>query len=174
MVRIVGLLSIAVALAVILLALLGGCSTRQQPQTQDEKAQDIYRSLMCPICSGQTIEQSQSPLSVQMRALVKEKLEQGWTKEQILQFFVDRYGDVVLAAPAKKGFNLIAWLTPIIGIIIGGIVTWLAIRQWYRRGRKKESLQAPVAAASKGVVDDKYLSRLEKELKNFDNRTGFR
>ena len=80
--------------------LLSACSAEPEAESIDEKARDIYRSLMCPICSGQTLEESQSALSVQMRATIREMLEQGKTKEEILQFFVERYGEGVLAALA--------------------------------------------------------------------------
>src|SRR3990170_6336471 len=131
-----GFLLATLLVGTILLVMLGGCSAPERTQSLDEKAQDIYRSLMCPLCPGQTIEQSQSELSAQMRAIVREKLEQGETKEKILQFFVERYGDAVLAAPVKSGFNLIAWLAPITGIVVGGIALWFVIKKWARRGHE--------------------------------------
>lgn len=166
-----GFLLLSLLVAIILLAILGGCSVPERTQSLDEKAQDIYRSLMCPLCPGQTIEQSQSELSTQMRALAREKLEQGETKEEILQFFVERYGEAVLAAPVKSGFNLIAWLTPIAGIVVGGIALWLTIRKWVRRG--KESSSETVALTSDITDDEKYRKQLEKELKDI-GEGGFR
>ena len=157
--------------AITLLVVVGGCSAQEQTQSLDEKAQDIYRSLMCPICPGQTIEQSQSEVSAQMRAIVREKLEQGETKEKILQFFVERYGDAVLAAPVKSGFNLIAWLAPITGIVVGGIALWFVIKKWARRGN--ESSSEPVTPSPANTDDEKYRKRLEKELKDF-GEGGFR
>ncbi len=126
---------------------------------------------MCPLCAGQTIEQSQSELSAQMRAIVREKLQQGETKEEILQFFVERYGEKVLAAPPKSGFNLIAWITPIAGIFVSGIVLWFVIRKWARRG--SESSSEPTGLTTDGAHDEEYRERLEKELKDFNER-GFR
>ena len=157
--------------AIALLVMLGGCSVPERTRSLDEKAQDIYRSLMCPLCPGQTIEQSQSELSAQMRAVVREKVEQGETKEEILQFFVERYGDAVLAAPVKSGFNLIAWLAPITGIIVGGIVLWFVIRRWARRGH--ESSSGTVTPTPDITDDEKYRKQLEKELKDF-GEGGFR
>ena len=154
-----------------LLVILGGCSAPERTQSLDEQAQDIYRSLMCPLCEGQTIEQSQSELSAQMRAVVRDKVEQGETKEEILQFFVERYGDAVLAAPVKSGFNLIAWLAPITGIIVGGIALWLTIRRWLRGGKGYSS--ATVAPTPDITDDEKYRKQLEKELKDF-GEGGFR
>lgn len=150
---------------------LAGCSAQKQPQSSDEKAQEIYRSLMCPICPGETIEQSQSEVSAQMRALVREKLQQGETKEEILQFFVDRYGEQVLSYPTKQGFNLLVWITPIAAIIVGGGVVWLAIRKWVKHG--KAPLTKVVTLTKTTPGDEKYRAQLEQELKKFHEK-GFR
>ncbi len=158
-------------MAIILSIVLGSCSAPERTQLLDEKAQDIYRSLMCPICPGQTIEQSQNELSAQMRALIREKLEQGQSKGEILQFFVERYGEAILAAPAKSGFSLIAWLAPITVIIAGGIAIWLAIRKWVKGG--KESFPEPVTLLPGSTYDEEYRRQLEKELKVFDKK-GYR
>lgn len=148
-----------------------GCAGPERAQSLDEKAQDIYESLMCPLCPGQTIAQSQSELSAQMRAIVRERLEQGETKEQILRFFVERYGEQVLAAPPPKGFNLIAWLGPFIGLAAGIVVIWFLVRKWARRGKK--SPPAPVTPTPHGPHDERYRRQLEEDLKEFGDR-GFR
>lgn len=164
-----GLLLLSVVAAAILLAPLDGCSVPPRPQSLDEKAQDIYRSLMCPLCPGQTIDQSQSELSAQMRGVVREKLERGETKEEILEFFVERYGEGVLAVPVKSGFNLAVWLSPIAAIIIGGVVVWLTIRKWVRRGQKlAPGVTTPSPGA--GADDGKYRAKVEEDLKNFGEK----
>lgn len=145
--------------------MLGGCSVPEQNYSLDEKAQDVYRSLMCPLCPGQTIDQSQTELSAQMRAIVSEKLERGETKEEILQFFVERYGEAVLAAPVKTGFNLLVWFAPIVGIVVGAVVIAFTIRRWVRRG-KESSSRLPISTADV-AGDEKYLRQLEDELRNF-------
>lgn len=164
--------------AFLLLILLGttvllvpgyACSNTEQALSLDEQAQEIYRSLMCPLCPGQTIDQSQSELSAQMRALVREKLEQGETREEILQFFVERYGESVLAAPVKSGFNLIVWVTPFSAILIGGIILGIIIRRKVRNIK----LAVEQSSAMADTPDDKYRDQLEKDLESFTER-GFR
>ncbi|MEK7806332.1 MAG: cytochrome c-type biogenesis protein CcmH, partial [Chloroflexota bacterium] len=81
----------------------------QSPPYDESEAYAIDRMLMCPICAGQTIDQSQSALAGQMRRLVREMLAQGETREEVLEFFAERYGQKVLAAPPKSGANLLAW-----------------------------------------------------------------
>ncbi len=156
--------------ATVLLASFG-CTTQQQQEPLDVLAQDIYRNLMCPLCPGQTIEQSQSELSAQMRFVVREKLAQGETREEILQFFVERYGESVLAAPAKSGFSLIVWLTPILGILAGGVAVWIVIRRWVRS--RDTSSAGLLSRDSDDSHDEKYHDQLEKDLAHLDER-GFR
>ncbi len=148
-----------------------GCTAAKPVLTLDEQAGEIYRSLMCPLCPGQTIDQSQSKLSAQMRSLVREKLEQGESREEILQFFVERYGETVLAAPVKSGFNLIVWVIPILVIFAGGILLWVIIRRWVQ-GKNKFAAELP-SPGEDGGQDEKYRQQLEKDLKDFDER-GFR
>lgn len=166
-----GFMVISLLAAVILALSSYGCAAPEQIQSLDEQAQEIYRSLMCPLCPGQTIDQSQSELSAQMRSLVREKLEQGDTKVEILQFFVERYGETVLAVPEKSGFNLIVWITPALGIFIGGIVLWLVIRRRVKGNDKTFSGMS--SAAPDDGCNDKYHQQLEKDLEAFNER-GFR
>ena len=165
------ILLLSLLMATTLLISSFSCAVPEQKQTLDQQAQEIYRSLMCPLCPGRTIDQSQTELSNQMRSLVREKLEHGESREEILQFFVERYGETVLAAPVKSGFNLIVWITPIIAIFIGGIVLWVIIRR--RVNDKNKSFSEQPFSSSVGDYDDKYHEQLEKDLKDFDER-GFR
>lgn len=163
------LLSLLTAITVLISSY--SCTALEQTQSLDEQAQEIYSSLMCPLCPGQTIGQSQSELSAQMRSLVRYKLEQGETREEILQFFVEQYGEKVLAVPMKSGFNLIAWLTPVLGIFTGSLVLWIIIRRWVK-GKHKSSAGL-LAQDSDNSYDEQYRDQLEKDLKDFDER-GFR
>ncbi|MEE8373548.1 MAG: cytochrome c-type biogenesis protein CcmH, partial [Dehalococcoidia bacterium] len=100
-----------------------------------------------------------------------EKLAQGETREEILQFFVERYGESVLAAPAKSGFSLIVWLTPILGILAGGVAVWIVIRRWVRS--RDTSSAGLLSRDSDDSHDEKYHDQLEKDLAHLDER-GFR
>ena len=97
------------------LAAVTACATESGPsaaQDLEATAQGIDKNLMCPICPSETIDQSQTEIANQMRRTVREKLTEGESRDDILQFFVDRYGQDVLAVPPKSGFNLLVWLAP--------------------------------------------------------------
>jgi len=99
----------------------------------------------------------------EMTTLIKEELAQGKSEEQIIQLFVTRYGEQVLASPPKKGFNLVAWILPFAAILAGAGVIYVVIRRWVSRGKLAET-DATVEAAEE---TDKYQRQLEEELKEF-------
>lgn len=127
-----------------------------------QKAREINNLIMCPLCAGQTIAQSSNETSRQMRDLVVKKLRQGESKEEILQYFENRYGERILATPSKKGFNLILWLLPFAAIALAAIIIYFLIRRW----------SAGIQLTPGNPLDEDPLSgyqeRLEKELKQFD------
>ena len=126
-------------------------------RTLEERAQSIDRSLICPVCPGETIDQAQVELAGQMRAVVREKLAEGQTRGEILQFFVDSYGEGVLAAPPKSGFNLLAWVLPIAGVAGAATVLFFVIRAM---GGQKTQPEIP--AADREL--EPYLMRVDEEL----------
>ncbi|MFQ5860353.1 MAG: cytochrome c-type biogenesis protein CcmH [Dehalococcoidia bacterium] len=144
-----------------LLALgLAACVGSAQELTLEERAQQIDKSLICPVCPAETIDQSQATLAKQMRQLVREKLAQGQSDTEILQFFVDRYGQSVLAAPPRSGFNLVAWVVPPVGILLGIVALLLVVRamsQRTREGGGEEALPPEAELAP-------YLPLVDQEL----------
>ncbi|MBI4310328.1 MAG: cytochrome c-type biogenesis protein CcmH [Chloroflexi bacterium] len=152
------------------LAFLAGCMTQSAPSLEEE-AQAIDAGLMCPVCPAETIDQSQVPLAKQMRAIVREKLAAGETKEQIQAFFVERYGESVLAAPKKGGFSLAAWGIPLVGVVLGGATVALVVRGMMRKRDAKE--EASEAAGSGDTADAEmapYLQVVDEDLKQILGR----
>ena len=96
-----------------------GVAAAQSPDPSFDEAEAlaIDRMLMCPVCPAETIDQAQVELSRQMRRAVREMLAQGTTRDEILRFFVQRYGPGILAAPPKSGVYLLAWITPVVAVI---------------------------------------------------------
>jgi cytochrome c-type biogenesis protein CcmH len=91
------------------------CNTEE---STEEIAQRIDRSLMCPICPAETLDQSQSELAKQMKTVIRDKISEGKTDEEIINYFVERYGEEVLSSPPKSGSNLFAWITPVMILIV--------------------------------------------------------
>ena len=88
------------------------------------EARSIALKLQCPVCDGQSIVESQAAVSVQMKQKVQELVNQGKSEQEILDFFEERYGMMVLREPPYSGFGLGAWVIP--PIVIGSIVIWFS------------------------------------------------
>lgn len=140
-----------------------GCVSPASPPSLEEQAQDLDKSLICPVCPGETIDQSQAALAKQMRAIVREKLAAGESREQVLEFFVKRYGDGVLAAPPKGGFHLLAWTVPPV-LVLGAAAGLYALLRRMGRQRPRRG-----EATGGGDLEQKelapYLARVDEELR---------
>ena len=88
-------------------------------QSLDDQALAIANQLQCPVCENVTVAYSNSTLAGQMRQVIRDKLAQGETRDQIIQYFVDRYGEAILTQPPKHGLNLLVWLLPLVGVLLG-------------------------------------------------------
>jgi cytochrome c-type biogenesis protein CcmH len=165
------LVAILLHLAAILLLLIfaAGVVHGQSPEPtpdpgpnlpyDEAEAQAIDRMIMCPVCPAESIDQAQVPLARQMRQIVRDMLAQGATREEILDFFAQRYGQDVLASPPKSGFNLIAWIFPLAAVAAALGAGALALRAMSAR-RTNEPAITPTGE------DDlrPYLEIVDREL----------
>jgi cytochrome c-type biogenesis protein CcmH len=138
-------LSLLLALALVVAAPVAQAQT--PGDELEREAQNIDRMIMCPVCPAETIDQAQVEISFQMRAVVREMLAEGSTRGEILDYFVDRYGADILAAPPKSGTSLVAWILPIVGVAAGLAGVFLVIRAMTGRQRP-----IPASAAASPVV----------------------
>lgn len=133
-----------------------------------DDATDLINELMCPSECVETLAICQMPEAVQMRAFVKVRVAEGWSKQKITDNLVAQYGERILAAPTKQGFNLTAWITPFAAILAGGagisvlVVTWVKRRRIYD-GYVEERVSRPDPGSREG-----YRARLAAELEDFE------
>ncbi len=85
----------------------------------EERLYKLNRELMCPICEGLTLEQSQSKIAIEMREEIKKMVIKGMTDQEIKNYYVEKYGVSILASPPVTGFNLLMWIIPIIFGLFG-------------------------------------------------------
>jgi cytochrome c-type biogenesis protein CcmH len=90
---------------------------------------DLEGEIMCPVCDT-TLDQSSSPAARQIKAVISARIAAGDSKQEIKDLLVAQYGTKILAAPPKKGFNLLAWLLPIFLLLGGAIVLGLLAWRW--------------------------------------------
>ena len=125
----------------------------------ESQAQGIDRMIMCPVCPAETIDQAQVEISFQMRAVVREMLADGKERDEILDFFVERYGKDILAAPPKTGANLVAWLAPVGGFGAGLVAVFLIIRSM---SRQRPALLSAQPVQDAGLIP--YLQLVDRHL----------
>ncbi len=153
--RISGLALLTIALSLLFV----GAACAQKPLTLDERAQALDKRIMCPVCPGETIDQTQAEIGKQMRALVREKLAEGWTDQQVLDYFADRYGPSILATPPKGGFSVLVWIGPPIGIVAALVGLAMVLRAMRRGARVAQ----PETVARKADLAP-YLDVVDQEL----------
>jgi cytochrome c-type biogenesis protein CcmH len=89
----------------------------------------IAQELMCPVCGGQTVAESNSRLAEQMRATIRERVLAGQSRDEIIAYFVAQFGESVLAAPRARGGGLILWLVPPLALLAGAVVVVRFVRR---------------------------------------------
>jgi cytochrome c-type biogenesis protein CcmH len=95
-------------------------------------------------------------MAAQMRGIVRERLAAGDSPEQVVQYFVDKYGEWILLAPRARGFTLLVWLVPALAVVAGLAVTVLRLRGWTRRS-------AVVAPAPDAAMRERIRKELEAQ-----------
>ncbi len=134
--------------------------------------EEITNELVCQCGCSLVLENcnhSDCGVAIPMGETIKELISKGETKEQIIAHFVDRYGEIVLAAPTKEGFNLTVWLLPFLGMLGGAAVVTLLIVAWVRRRRASLArMVTPAATGQSGETNEANERIFEEELKDFE------
>ncbi len=96
--------------------------------TLEARARALSKELRCMVCQNQSIDDSEAPLARDLRILVRERLKEGDTDQQVIDFLVARYGEFVLLKPEFNWHNMLLWLGPPGVLLAGGIVLLLRAR----------------------------------------------
>ena len=121
---------------------------------------------MCPICAGETLAQSDSPPAVRIKAYIGQRIAAGDTKSEIKDKLVVQWGQRILAAPPRHGFNLLAWALPLVGLLGGAAILGILAWRWTRVREPEPSPQQWALNGHPLEPDDER--RLDEELARFD------
>jgi cytochrome c-type biogenesis protein CcmH len=124
----------------VLLVLLPSAAVAAAPVSEDQVTA-IARQLRCVVCQNLSVADSPSEMARQMRDLIRERLTHGESPEQVVAYFVERYGEWVLLAPRPRGFTLLVWLAPAAALLAGFAVVLRMASRWSRR--PSEPAEAP-------------------------------
>jgi cytochrome c-type biogenesis protein CcmH len=151
-----------VAVLVAFLALAAPAAASERHPTLAE----LEDQLMCPVCQGETLAQSDSVPAQRIKAHLQQRIGQGWSQSRIINEEVDIWGTRILAAPRKHGFDLLAWVLPLVGIFAAaGVLAFLAWR-WTRTHEEPAALGP--ASMNGRPLDPELEKRLDEELARFD------
>lgn len=139
------IVALAVALAASSTALLSAQTPKPVPALGvdtllDARAKTVSSRLRCPVCQGESIQDSPAELSAQMRTLVREQIVKGKTDAEIFDYFVQKYGQWILLEPKAEGINLIVYWVPVLFLLAGGLGLWMVVRRWTHNRNPDEPL----------------------------------
>jgi cytochrome c-type biogenesis protein CcmH len=134
-------------------------------QTLDQRAHDVASQLKCLVCQGESVADSPAMLSLQMRGIIRQQLQSGKSEQEVIQYFVSRYGDRILLSPPMQGITLLAWIVPI-ALMIGGILlVFFVLRSWQSHAGKEPE---DIDRADSANIDEQelvyYKQQIEQEL----------
>lgn len=130
-----------------------------------DKVNEIAKRLNCPTCAGLNLADCHTQTCEQWREQINDLLKQGYTDEEVINYFTARYGDQVLQEPPKSGWTLVLWMAPLIMILAGGGLLFYALRSW-RRQKTVAVSTGPLIIASEETpsAPSNYLRQVEHDL----------
>lgn len=140
----------------------------QDPEPNYDQINDIAQKLNCPTCTGINLADCRTLTCEQWRDKIGELVNEGYTNQEVVDYFATRYGPQVLQEPPRSGFTLVLWVLPIIALLAGGIWLFFTMRNWSRQelaeaeSRPVEAVQTTPDSAAAPAAD--YLNQVDKDL----------
>lgn len=150
----------ALALGLLAIATLVAPAAAQEggPTPDPNQINAIAKNLYCPVCANVPLDACGTAACIQWRQQIGDLLTQGYSEQQIYDYFVAQYGPGVLSAPPPSGFNWLIYVLPVAAVGLGAAALWIGLRSW-----KGSKTPAPRKAAA---VSGSYKKRLEEELRS--------
>jgi cytochrome c-type biogenesis protein CcmH len=163
---------LAFLLAAILMAFIGiNASVRAkegQPRVPtDDEVNAIAKKLYCPVCPNTPLDVCETQACKDWRAQIRDQLASGWNEQQIMNYFVEQYGERVLGEPQRSGFSSMVWVLPLIAVLMGLVIVWQVLCSWRSKQGWQETLAVSTANGSNQISPELW-ALVEKELKEFD------
>ena len=133
------------------------------PKTPLEKELQGAIICMCGTCGRKRLDSHCCAKSEEMSQEVSQLLAQGKTRDEVIQYFVTKYGSQeVLAEPIDRGFNRLAWLLPYAAGLAGVVAAGAVAMRWSRRGHETPETETAVTASTE------LQQQLDDELRDLD------
>lgn len=148
--------------AAALLVIMAALPALAAAPVNEDTVREIGTELRCVVCQNLSVADSPSETANQMRGIIRERLAAGETPEQVKAYFVEKYGLWILLSPPKRGFNLLVWVVPFVGLGLGLVLVAVAVRRWSRR--------PPGGPAAAPAIDAATRERIRREMAELDTR----
>ena len=134
-----------------------------QPYTSsDNDVNRVAKQLYCPVCPNTPLDVCETKACEDWRGQIRDQLSQGWTDQQVIDYFVSQYGERVLAEPQRKGFTSLVWFLPLTVALIGLGVVYEILKSW--RKQKAATISAPASPE----ISKEMLEKIEREIREMD------
>jgi cytochrome c-type biogenesis protein CcmH len=152
---------------VALLAVFARPASAQEtlPTPSDDEINRVAKEMYCPVCENIPLDVCPTQACSEWRALIALKLTEGWSDEQIKEYFAVQYGDRVLSEPPRRGLNWLVYVLPPAFLAVGAVILWRVMSSMKRRHTVSTAASAPPVPPP---PDDPYLAEIEAELKRKD------
>ena len=161
-------LTLLSVLAGLIAAALVACA-KPEP-TLEQRAQRMDKHIICPVCPGETLDQSNVQIAKDMRELIRERLAAGQSEDEIKQYFVERYGTRILAEPPTSGVSLAVWIIPPVVMLAGAAALYFVVREM--RSKRRDQAVAEIDQSGADPSLEPYLEAVDRELRS--GQTGTR
>ena len=148
-----------------------------QDDISDDEVNEVAKDLYCPVCESTPLDVCPTQACADWRELIRTKLADGETQQDVLEYFARQYGDGVLADPPRRGVSLIVlWVLPVLLVLLGGLLLFRLLRGMRVAPattagplpgplpKGEAATPAPSAKTGDESLDD-YIARVERELK---------
>lgn len=127
------------------------------PTPSPDEVNAIAHNLYCPVCANVPLDACGTAACAQWRQQIADLLTQGYSEQQIYDYFAQQYGPSVLAAPPAQGLNWLVYVLPPAAVLLAALLLWRGLAAWKRKGQ--------VVAKASAAHRDKYSQQIEDELK---------
>ncbi len=139
---------------VFLVSTLSFAEVEELTAQQEQQAATLYGELKCPVCKNQSLAESTSFLAEEMKVQIRDLVAAGKTNQDVIDFYVERYGDWILMRPRAEGRGLVAWLAPGGAILFGLGWVFVALRRWSRTPQEAATLSPEHAELVKAAISE--------------------
>jgi cytochrome c-type biogenesis protein CcmH len=149
------------------LLVLGTGTVAAENGITDDQVNEVAKDIFCPVCENVPLDVCPTQACADWRDMVREQLEQGLTKDEIIDELARQYGEQVRARPTARGFSLFIWLMPILALVGGAVYFGRYLRTLTQSAARDNLAAAPPPPKASPAKDD-YRARVERELEEWE------